>query len=168
LHLIEIFFSLASTPTNNWGTKFFLGGSSSLHEDGNWGKGWREARERDIICTWTRSYLKTDVRCALHAKTPGVSKTWSAHPSQQVDEWDRTIGKRAGAGGEKKSFFFHILLARVLTLNWVLNFMSTKVKETKINPRWKTFWMICKKTFFNLDDSLCGPILAQLFYATRG
>jgi hypothetical protein len=35
----------------------------------------------------------------------------------------------------KKVFFFHILLARVLTLNWVLNFMSTKVKETKINPR---------------------------------
>jgi hypothetical protein len=36
---------------------------------------------------------------------------------------------------ERKKVFFHILLARVLTLNWVLNFISTKVKETKINPR---------------------------------
>jgi hypothetical protein len=49
-----------------------------------------------------RSYLTMNVRCTLQAKPLGVSKTLSAHPGQQGDERERTIGKRAGGGGEKK------------------------------------------------------------------
>jgi hypothetical protein len=43
----------------------------------------------------------TDVRCTLCAKPLAVSKTPSAHPGQQGGEEERTIGKRAGGGGEK-------------------------------------------------------------------
>jgi hypothetical protein len=47
-----------------------LGGSSAIQEDGNGGKGWREARE----CAITLGQEAT-LRWILHAKPLGVSKT---------------------------------------------------------------------------------------------
>jgi hypothetical protein len=43
-----------------------------------------------------------DVSRALHVKPLSVSKKWSAHPSQQGGELERTIGKRTGGGKEDK------------------------------------------------------------------
>jgi ribosomal protein S18 acetylase RimI-like enzyme len=43
----------------------------------------------------------TDVSRTLHAKPLGVSKTGSAHPGQKANKQERTLGKRAGGGGEK-------------------------------------------------------------------
>jgi hypothetical protein len=67
---------------------------------------------------WTRSYFITDIRCTLHAKPLGVSMTWSAHPGQRGIEWERTIGKKAGGGGEKDGSPTHgvEVLIKMLTL----------------------------------------------------
>jgi hypothetical protein len=76
--------------------------SSPMQEDGNWGKGWWEARGAHHN-TRTRSYLTMDVSSTLHAKPLGVSMTWSAQlceqGGEQGGEQEGTVGKGAGGGG---------------------------------------------------------------------
>jgi hypothetical protein len=43
-------------------------------KDGHWEKGWRKAQGAHRN-TLTRSFLTKDVKCTLHAKPLGVSKT---------------------------------------------------------------------------------------------